>query len=69
MPQLDTSTWSLMILLMITSLFCTYQLKMMNQTMIQITPINEETKLTKTSMPWEKKWTKIYLPHLLHQRL
>nr|AIG23218.1 ATP synthase F0 subunit 8 [Marmosa demerarae] len=69
MPQLDTSTWSMMILLMIISLFCIYQLKMMNQTMIQITPMIEQSKFTKIDLPWEKKWTKIYLPHLSHQQL
>nr|YP_010165837.1 ATP synthase F0 subunit 8 [Didelphis imperfecta]QRV59771.1 ATP synthase F0 subunit 8 [Didelphis imperfecta] len=69
MPQLDTSTWTLTISLMIISLFCIYQLKMMNQTLIQITPLTEQPKSTKYTMPWEKKWTKIYLPHSLHPQL
>nr|YP_003678.1 ATP synthase F0 subunit 8 [Dromiciops gliroides]CAD48256.1 ATP synthase F0 subunit 8 [Dromiciops gliroides] len=63
MPQLDTSTWFLTITLMIISLFCIYQLKMMNQNMISIMAQNEKIKPTKTTLPWEKKWTKIYLPH------
>nr|AIG23504.1 ATP synthase F0 subunit 8 [Philander frenatus] len=69
MPQLDTSTWTLVILLMIISLFCMYQLKMMNHMLIQITPSTEQSKLTKQTMPWEKKWTKIYLPHSSHPQL
>nr|YP_010165863.1 ATP synthase F0 subunit 8 [Didelphis pernigra]QRV59797.1 ATP synthase F0 subunit 8 [Didelphis pernigra] len=69
MPQLDTSTWTMTISLMIISLFCIYQLKMMNQTLIQITPLTEQLKSTKYTMPWEKKWTKIYLPHSSHPQL
>nr|YP_087183.1 ATP synthase F0 subunit 8 [Monodelphis domestica]CAD48204.1 ATP synthase F0 subunit 8 [Monodelphis domestica] len=69
MPQLDTSTWTLTIMLMIISLFCIYQLKMMNQVIIQITPSNEKKKATKSTLPWQTKWTKIYLPHSSHQQL
>nr|YP_010165811.1 ATP synthase F0 subunit 8 [Didelphis albiventris]QRV59745.1 ATP synthase F0 subunit 8 [Didelphis albiventris] len=69
MPQLDTSTWTFTILLMIMSLFCIYQLKMMNQTLTQITPLTKQSKSTKYTMPWEKKWTKIYLPHSSHPQL
>nr|YP_010126781.1 ATP synthase F0 subunit 8 [Phalanger orientalis]QPO06086.1 ATP synthase F0 subunit 8 [Phalanger orientalis]QPO06099.1 ATP synthase F0 subunit 8 [Phalanger orientalis]QPO06112.1 ATP synthase F0 subunit 8 [Phalanger orientalis]QPO06125.1 ATP synthase F0 subunit 8 [Phalanger orientalis]QPO06138.1 ATP synthase F0 subunit 8 [Phalanger orientalis] len=64
MPQLDTSTWSLTITLMLISLFCVYQMKMINQTMISITPYDKKDT-TKPQLPWEKKWTKIYLPHSL----
>nr|AIG22854.1 ATP synthase F0 subunit 8 [Aepyprymnus rufescens] len=63
MPQLDTSTWLLTITLMILSLFCTYQSKMINQTMISIPPQDKETIQSTTQLPWETKWTKIYLPH------
>nr|AIG22997.1 ATP synthase F0 subunit 8 [Dactylopsila palpator] len=63
MPQLDTSTWFLTIILMLISLFCIYQLKMLNQTMISIPSKNEKIPHPKTQLPWEKKWTKIYLPH------
>nr|YP_423992.1 ATP synthase F0 subunit 8 [Echymipera rufescens australis]AAV50086.1 ATPase subunit 8 [Echymipera rufescens australis] len=64
MPQLDTSTWLLVIFLMIMALFCVYQLKMLNQKMISIIPTTNNMILTtKTQLPWEKKWTKIYLPH------
>nr|AIG22958.1 ATP synthase F0 subunit 8 [Burramys parvus] len=62
MPQLDTSTWFLVITLMTISLFCVYQLKMINQTMISITPQDQKDINTKQQLPWEKSWTKIYLP-------
>nr|YP_637170.1 ATP synthase F0 subunit 8 [Distoechurus pennatus]BAE93958.1 ATP synthase subunit 8 [Distoechurus pennatus] len=63
MPQLDTSTWFFTITLMLISLFCMYQLKMLNQTMTSISPQNNKNPKTNINMPWEKKWTKIYLPH------
>nr|YP_161199.1 ATP synthase F0 subunit 8 [Tarsipes rostratus]CAG26372.1 ATP synthase F0 subunit 8 [Tarsipes rostratus] len=65
MPQLDTSTWFLTIILMVISLFCIYQLKMLNQPMNSITPTSEkEMCTTPTTQPhWNSKWTKIYLPH------
>nr|AIG22932.1 ATP synthase F0 subunit 8 [Bettongia lesueur] len=63
MPQLDTSTWFMTITLMIFSLFCMYQSKMINQTMISIPPQHTKTIQSKTKPHWETKWTKIYLPH------
>nr|AIG23660.1 ATP synthase F0 subunit 8 [Spilocuscus maculatus] len=63
MPQLDTSTWFSTIALMLVSLFCVFQMKMINQTMISITSQDKKDMTTKTQLPWEKKWTKIYLPH------
>nr|AIG23413.1 ATP synthase F0 subunit 8 [Petauroides volans] len=63
MPQLDTSTWLLTITLMILALFCIYQLKMLNQPMISIPMQDEKEHHPKTRLPWETKWTKIYLPH------
>nr|YP_010597251.1 ATP synthase F0 subunit 8 [Trichosurus caninus]WAK99044.1 ATP synthase F0 subunit 8 [Trichosurus caninus]WAK99096.1 ATP synthase F0 subunit 8 [Trichosurus caninus] len=63
MPQLDTSTWFLTITLMIISLFCVYQTKMINQTMISIIQQDKKDITSQTQLPWEKKWTKIYLPH------
>nr|AIG23452.1 ATP synthase F0 subunit 8 [Phalanger gymnotis] len=62
MPQLDTSTWFSTILLMLISLFCVYQMKMMNQIMISMTPQDKKTTTQKPNY-LEKKWTKIYLPH------
>nr|QCL17415.1 ATP synthase F0 subunit 8 [Strigocuscus celebensis] len=63
MPQLDTSTWLPVITLTIISLFCVYQMKMINHTMISITPQDKKYITPKNPLPWEKKWTKIYLPH------
>nr|YP_003704.1 ATP synthase F0 subunit 8 [Caenolestes fuliginosus]CAD48230.1 ATP synthase F0 subunit 8 [Caenolestes fuliginosus] len=63
MPQLDTSTWSMTIILMIIGLFCIYQLKMLNQPMINLDLQNKQIMIKKENLPWEKKWTKIYLPH------
>nr|YP_161251.1 ATP synthase F0 subunit 8 [Notoryctes typhlops]CAG26450.1 ATP synthase F0 subunit 8 [Notoryctes typhlops] len=62
MPQLDTSTWLLVIFLMTISLFCAYQLKMKNQDMTSITALDTRPDYPKTLLPWEAKWTKIYLP-------
>nr|YP_778764.1 ATP synthase F0 subunit 8 [Neomonachus schauinslandi]AAQ93726.1 ATP synthase F0 subunit 8 [Neomonachus schauinslandi]CAJ56953.1 ATPase subunit 8 [Neomonachus schauinslandi] len=59
MPQLDTSTWSTMILSMILTLFIMFQLKIskhyfpMNPKLKQMSPLKSNT-------PWEEKWTKIY---------
>nr|YP_637027.1 ATP synthase F0 subunit 8 [Dactylopsila trivirgata]BAE93984.1 ATP synthase subunit 8 [Dactylopsila trivirgata] len=66
MPQLDTSTWSLTITLMLISLFCIYQLKMLNQTMTSISSQEDKILYPKPQLPWEKKWTKTYLLHSSH---
>nr|APC60862.1 ATP synthase F0 subunit 8 [Kannabateomys amblyonyx] len=61
MPQLDTSTWSIVILSMMLTLFIIFQLK----TLTHQFPANPQTttpKQTKQLTPWEKKWTKIYSP-------
>nr|AIG23530.1 ATP synthase F0 subunit 8 [Potorous longipes] len=63
MPQLDTSTWFLTISLMILSLFCIYQSKMINQTMTSIPSQDKKPTQPKVQPYWETKWTKIYLPH------
>nr|YP_783961.1 ATP synthase F0 subunit 8 [Lagostrophus fasciatus]CAK22234.1 ATP synthase F0 subunit 8 [Lagostrophus fasciatus] len=63
MPQLDTSTWFLTITLMIISLFCVFQSKMINQLMTSIPPQDKNHTKPKAQLPWETKWTKIYLPH------
>nr|Q3L6W9.1 RecName: Full=ATP synthase protein 8; AltName: Full=A6L; AltName: Full=F-ATPase subunit 8 [Ailurus fulgens]AAU00465.1 ATP synthase F0 subunit 8 [Ailurus fulgens] len=66
MPQLDTSTWSITITSVVLTLFIMFQLKILKSSF----PNNPEPKSTpmlKTSMPWEKKWTKIYLPLSLPQ--
>nr|YP_010037187.1 ATP synthase F0 subunit 8 [Speothos venaticus]ALD16183.1 ATP synthase F0 subunit 8 [Speothos venaticus]QQW47859.1 ATP synthase F0 subunit 8 [Speothos venaticus] len=64
MPQLDTSTWFTVIFSMLLTLFILFQLKISKHHY----PENPATKLIKTSskhIPWENKWTKIYLPHSL----
>nr|ATB18296.1 ATP synthase F0 subunit 8 [Proechimys goeldii] len=61
MPQLDTSTWSVVIISMFITLFIIFQLK----TLAHQFPANSQPthlKQTKQSTPWEKKWTKTYLP-------
>ncbi|YP_637040.1 ATP synthase F0 subunit 8 (mitochondrion) [Petaurus breviceps] len=63
MPQLDTSTWYMTISLMVVALFCIYQLKMLNHSLTSITPQDEKPLHHKIQLPWDKKWTKIYLPH------
>nr|YP_009092048.1 ATP synthase F0 subunit 8 [Capreolus pygargus]YP_009509388.1 ATP synthase F0 subunit 8 [Capreolus pygargus tianschanicus]AID60744.1 ATP synthase F0 subunit 8 [Capreolus capreolus]AID60757.1 ATP synthase F0 subunit 8 [Capreolus capreolus]AID60770.1 ATP synthase F0 subunit 8 [Capreolus capreolus]AID60783.1 ATP synthase F0 subunit 8 [Capreolus capreolus]AID60796.1 ATP synthase F0 subunit 8 [Capreolus pygargus] len=66
MPQLDTSTWLMMIMSMFLVLFIIFQLKISKHNFY----FNPEPKLTKTqkqNTPWETKWTKIYLPLLLSQ--
>uniref|UniRef100_A0A343WB34 ATP synthase complex subunit 8 n=1 Tax=Toromys rhipidurus TaxID=1568924 RepID=A0A343WB34_9HYST len=63
MPQLDTSTWSIVIMSMMLTLFIIFQLK----TLTHQFPTNIQptySKQTKQKTPWEKKWTKIYSPLL-----
>ncbi|YP_637014.1 ATP synthase F0 subunit 8 (mitochondrion) [Phascolarctos cinereus] len=69
MPQLNMSMWPLTITLTMLTFFCMYQLKMINQTMTSMTPKNEKKMPTKTQLPWNKKWTKIYLPNSLPPQL
>nr|YP_203281.1 ATP synthase F0 subunit 8 [Urva javanica]AAW32548.1 ATPase8 [Urva javanica] len=67
MPQLDTSTWFITIVSMITTLFIVFQLKLSKH----LYPSNPELKSTislKQPTPWEKKWTKIYSPLSLPQQ-
>nr|AFK24682.1 ATP synthase F0 subunit 8 [Lontra longicaudis] len=61
MPQLDTSTWFITIMSMLVTLFFMFQLKVSKYHF----PENPEPKLgttSKSTAPWEKKWTKIYFP-------
>nr|NP_871752.1 ATP synthase F0 subunit 8 [Hemiechinus auritus]BAC78852.1 ATPase subunit 8 [Hemiechinus auritus] len=64
MPQLDTSSWFMMILTMIFTLFIIMQLKISSHKMF-IKPESEDYIFSSSSKPWEHKWTKIYLPLLL----
>nr|QKJ82522.1 ATP synthase F0 subunit 8 [Malacomys edwardsi] len=64
MPQLDTSTWFITIISSLITLFIFFQLKISSQNFpLPPSPKILTTKTTKN--PWELKWTKIYLPHLL----
>nr|CCK73166.1 ATP8 [Graphiurus kelleni] len=63
MPQLDTSTWFVVILSTMLTLLILFQLKFSTYLYpLNITP--KDFELKKTINPWEKKWTKIYLPLL-----
>nr|WIF29580.1 ATP synthase F0 subunit 8 [Paraechinus hypomelas] len=64
MPQLDTSSWFIMILAMIITLFIIMQLKISTYKMYT-KPELKKTFLPISPKPWEEKWTKIYLPLLL----
>nr|YP_009922280.1 ATP synthase F0 subunit 8 [Elaphodus cephalophus cephalophus]QNA48055.1 ATP synthase F0 subunit 8 [Elaphodus cephalophus cephalophus] len=66
MPQLDTSTWFVMIMSMFLVLFIIFQLKISKHN-FHFNPEPMLTKTQKQNIPWETKWTKIYLPLLLPQ--
>ncbi|YP_004300512.1 ATP synthase F0 subunit 8 (mitochondrion) [Odocoileus virginianus] len=66
MPQLDTSTWFMMIMSMFLTLFIIFQLKVSKHNFF-FNPEPTSTKMQKQNTPWETKWTKIYLPLLLPQ--
>nr|QQY85474.1 ATP synthase F0 subunit 8 [Hippotragus equinus] len=61
MPQLDTSTWLMMILSMFLTLFIIFQLKISKHNFYH-NPELTSTKMPEQSTPWETKWTKICLP-------
>nr|ULC83535.1 ATP synthase F0 subunit 8 [Hippotragus equinus] len=61
MPQLDTSTWLMMILSMFLTLFIIFQLKISKHNLYH-NPELTSTKMSEQSTPWETKWTKICLP-------
>ncbi|YP_008379324.1 ATP synthase F0 subunit 8 (mitochondrion) [Mesoplodon densirostris] len=60
MPQLDTSTWLLVILSMLLTLFMLFQLKISKH----FYHLNPKTTIKSQNQqtPWNNKWTKIYLP-------
>nr|YP_007625826.1 ATP synthase F0 subunit 8 [Blastocerus dichotomus]AEP20913.1 ATP synthase F0 subunit 8 [Blastocerus dichotomus] len=66
MPQLDTSTWFMMIMSMFLALFIIFQLKVSKHNFF-FNPEPMPTKTQKQSTPWEMKWTKTYLPLSLPQ--
>nr|YP_007625371.1 ATP synthase F0 subunit 8 [Nasua nasua]ADG22798.1 ATP synthase F0 subunit 8 [Nasua nasua] len=67
MPQLDTSTWFITIMSMILTLFLIFQLKLSKHNFSN-SPEPKTMPLSKTMIPWEKKWTKIYSPPSLPLR-
>nr|YP_009911361.1 ATP synthase F0 subunit 8 [Parasciurus nayaritensis]QLD21817.1 ATP synthase F0 subunit 8 [Parasciurus nayaritensis] len=66
MPQLNTSTWFIIIISMILALFILFQSKFTNYS-FYLNPSHKDTKPVTHNTPWEKKWTKIYLPLSLPQ--
>nr|AGK38004.1 ATP synthase F0 subunit 8 [Ziphius cavirostris]AGK38043.1 ATP synthase F0 subunit 8 [Ziphius cavirostris]CUW00930.1 ATP synthase F0 subunit 8 [Ziphius cavirostris] len=61
MPQLDTSTWLLVISSMLLALFTLFQLKI-SKHLYYPNPKMMTTKSEKQQTPWNTSWTKIYLP-------
>nr|WGO62146.1 ATP synthase F0 subunit 8 [Elephantulus brachyrhynchus] len=66
MPQLDTSPWFITILSTLVTLFILFQMILAKFTYYH-DPSPKILKSDSTTNPWETKWTKIYLPHLLPQ--
>nr|AWH62441.1 ATP synthase F0 subunit 8 [Alces alces]QLY89443.1 ATP synthase F0 subunit 8 [Alces alces] len=66
MPQLDTSTWLMMIMSMFLALFIIFQMKVSKHN-FHFNPEPTLIKMQKQNNPWEMKWTKIYLPLSLPQ--
>nr|YP_010433561.1 ATP synthase F0 subunit 8 [Tupaia nicobarica]USW68060.1 ATP synthase F0 subunit 8 [Tupaia nicobarica] len=66
MPQLDTSTWFITILSMIMTLFILFQLKLSNYEYANM-PAPKPLKMKEQDTPWNKKWTKTFLPLSLPQ--
>nr|UDH58810.1 ATP synthase F0 subunit 8 [Mesoplodon eueu]UDH58823.1 ATP synthase F0 subunit 8 [Mesoplodon eueu] len=60
MPQLDTSTWLLVIMSMLLTLFALLQLKISKH--FYYSNPKTITKSQKQQTPWNTTWTKIYLP-------
>nr|YP_009159339.1 ATP synthase F0 subunit 8 [Mesoplodon ginkgodens]AKQ08950.1 ATP synthase F0 subunit 8 [Mesoplodon ginkgodens] len=60
MPQLDTSTWLLVILSMLLALFTLFQLKLSKH--FYYPNPKTITMSQKQQTPWNTTWTKIYLP-------
>nr|YP_008578457.1 ATP synthase F0 subunit 8 [Rhinophylla pumilio]CDF66073.1 ATP8 [Rhinophylla pumilio] len=61
MPQLDTSTWFITIVSTILTLFTIMQLKISSY-YYYTNPEPKMTKMSKSLIPWQVKWTKIYSP-------
>nr|WIF29385.1 ATP synthase F0 subunit 8 [Atelerix albiventris] len=66
MPQLDTSSWLLMILSMMFTLFIMMQLKFSSYKFYMKLEVKKQM-MYMTFDNWNHKWTKIYLPLSLPQ--
>nr|QAB47216.1 ATP synthase F0 subunit 8 [Exilisciurus concinnus] len=66
MPQLDTSTWFTVIASTLMTLFIFLQIKVTKHSYFP-NPSPKDMALTPSKSPWQKKWTKIYLPLSLPQ--
>nr|WJZ50787.1 ATP synthase F0 subunit 8 [Tachyoryctes macrocephalus] len=67
MPQLDTSTWTSMILFSLITLFLIMQPKLASFYFSPTLTPKNYTSL-EISYPWSLKWTKIYFPLSLPPR-
>nr|APC60590.1 ATP synthase F0 subunit 8 [Callistomys pictus] len=65
MPQLNTSTWTMVIMSMMLTLFIMFQLKTLTY-QFPSNPQPSQSKQPKQPNSWEKKWTKIYSPPSQH---
>nr|YP_009480326.1 ATP synthase F0 subunit 8 [Bradypus tridactylus]ALO62223.1 ATP synthase F0 subunit 8 [Bradypus tridactylus] len=64
MPQLDTSTWLVIILSTYISLFTLMQPKLAKHNFLTPSPTPKTSNTTTHPTPWKTKWTKICLPLL-----
>nr|BAC78891.1 ATPase subunit 8 [Echinops telfairi] len=64
MPQLDTSPWLISILSMMFTLYLLMPIKI-SKILINNDINCYPSEITKSTNPWNNKWTKIYLPHSL----
>nr|YP_659490.1 ATP synthase F0 subunit 8 [Piliocolobus badius]ABD39296.1 ATP synthase F0 subunit 8 [Piliocolobus badius] len=61
MPQLNTSTWFIVIMTMLPTLYIIMQLKLLS-TNYYPHPSQNFSKMQTHNNPWQLKWTKIYSP-------
>nr|YP_007625618.1 ATP synthase F0 subunit 8 [Procolobus verus]ADZ37116.1 ATP synthase F0 subunit 8 [Procolobus verus] len=63
MPQLNTSTWFIIIVTMLPTLYIIIQLKLLDMN-YYLPPSQKVSKAQLHNNPWQLKWTKIYSPLL-----
>nr|YP_010947167.1 ATP synthase F0 subunit 8 [Petrodromus tetradactylus]WGO62094.1 ATP synthase F0 subunit 8 [Petrodromus tetradactylus] len=64
MPQLDTAPWFTVIFSALIVLFILFQINL-SKTTYPLDPTPKSPTTQTQTNPWDKKWTKIYLPHSL----